>query len=131
MITKALWIILKYLVIFFINKALLLFIGIESSANINLLIGFISILLAFLKIKTLFKILIIYAIVILFNNIFKITTGSDLLFILNNIITIIPYESLTPNINEISCIPNIGYIIFFFIILLSVVVPIGIKMYNM
>ena len=137
MITKALWIILKYLVIFFINKALLLFIGIESSANINLLIGFISILLSLLSIKVLFKIIVFYVIIILFNNIFKITTGNDLLLSLYDYIINIPYKNLipdrnlTPNIDEKKCITNSVPIVLWLIIVFSIIMPIIIKMYRM
>ena len=94
MITKALWIILKYLVIFFINKALLLFIGIESSANINLLIGFISILLSFLEIKTLFKIMIISICIVLFNQVFMITTDFNIITSVSNFIINIHYREI-------------------------------------
>ena len=137
MITKALWIILKYLVIFFINKALLLFIGIESSANINLLIGFISILLSLLSIKVLFKIIVFYVIIILFNNIFKITTGNDLLLSLYDYIINIPYKNLipdrnlTPNIDEKKCITNSVPIVLWLIIVFSIIMPIIIKMCRM
>ena len=130
MITKALWIILKYLVIFFINKALLLFMGIESSANINLLIGFISILLSFLSVKTLFKMIIIYAITLLVNFVFELTTNTNLLITLYEKSVKIPYKTLIPSINEISCIPNIGPIIFFFTMLLGIVIPIAIKIHR-
>ena len=124
MITKALWIILKYLVIFFINKVLLLFIEVELPNNINLLLGFVSILLSFLSIKILFKLFILILILLIFNYIFELTTNINLLNNLYNIFINIPYKELListdfKKFKEVVLLP--------LLIILIIVIPLVIK----